>query len=75
MSWGAVMTAMSFISVPHWGHSSGSTSKIFRSKRAQEARLAGERKEAESGSSGSEREARLSSGVWCWKAAWRVRFA
>ena len=31
MRWGAVMTAMSFISVPHWGHLSGSTSKIFRS--------------------------------------------
>lgn len=37
---GSAITARSFISAPQLGQSSGSTSKILRSRRAQEARLA-----------------------------------
>ncbi len=35
----SVMTAMTFISAPHFLQSSGSTSNTFRISRAQEARL------------------------------------
>ena len=61
--------------MPHGLDFSGSTSKIFRSKRAPEARLAAERKEAESGSrSGSEGEGRFRA-CQCGKTVLRVRFA
>ena len=36
---GSVRTAMIFISEPHLGHRSGSTSKTFLTRRAQLARL------------------------------------
>ncbi len=36
---GSVMTEMIFIFLPHLGHRSGSTSKTFLIRRAQEARL------------------------------------
>ena len=68
---------MTFISPPHRAQISGSTSKTFRMRRAQQARLAGAPAEAGSGSEGGGELDGLdgASGDASSKSAFRIRFA